>query len=331
MNKYYKPLALLMMMATLALSSCSPSKDEPTQEPPAPLVVTKPVTVPGGLVNGANGYVEPYHDPAYPNSPYFTHQEAAEIQDKLINSGSEYYVPSANELVHYFPRPHEDGTYDHYLAPFSPALNTLSHPSGDRRLLPDVTEFVEFEGHNTYYTKSRFLHSISPKQKVGVIPGYFDVIYAIRFYDQPEYRVFQRWTYSFETYQHGGNIPTNKILGTISFLPYEESATVGGKDAPVFTEEYWERRASEVKSVSIMNWGWELPDAQEPVRNNYGFVIGYAPRASVGKLDIDSGFALLDYDRDPENTTSSTWNHLWGHKDEIGERGVILLFKKEKK
>lgn len=329
MTKYYKPLALAtLMVTTLGLSSCeSKSNDEPTPTPPPTPVVTKPVTIPGGWVNGANGYVEPYHDPAYPNSPYFTHQEAAEIQDKLINSGSEYYVPSANELVHYFPRPHEDGIYDHYLAPFAPALNTLSHPSGNRRLLPDVEEFVEFEGRNTRHTKSRFLHV-----KDSVKSHYFEAIYAIRFFDQPEHRVFQRWTYSASSYTHGNYIPTEKILGTISFLPYEESATVGGKYAPVFTEEYWERRASEVKSVSIMNWGFDLPDAQEPVRNNYGFVIGYAPRASVGKLDLDSGFALLDYDRDPENTSwSSKWNHFLGHKDEIGERGVILLFKKEKK
>lgn len=275
MAQYYKQLALAMlMMTTLGLSSCkSKSKDEPTIEP------TSAFATPGGWVNGANGYVEPYHNPAYPNSPYFTYEEALSINDKLKASGSKLYLPSADELVRYFPRPA-------VINGVKESLVTLVWKSEDRErriFHPDIVETVQF-GRNAkpIQAKSTFLNYAF---EVGVAKP--DINYAIRFYDQPQHRVFQRWSVTFSEKDMFGK-RESIMEGNISFLPYEESATIGGENAPVFTEEYWERRASELKSITVLNWGFHKPGSQFTF-TTYGFYHGLNSLAVMSSLGMSLG------------------------------------------
>lgn len=275
MTKYYKQLTLAaLMMTSLGLVSCdSKSQDEPQKTEP-----TIAFSTPGGWVNGPNGYVEPYHDPAFPNSPYFTSGEIEAVNQKLKASGSKLYIPSNDEIVRYFPRKINVNGIAEYTVPMSGA---------DIAFKPNVNETVQFgRSANPIQAKSTFLYHPYP-QHVGKPP----VNYAIRFQDNVKHRVFQRWTFTIPTQQRiiFGK-PTDTFEGTISFLPYEESATQGGENAAVFTEEYWNRRASEIKSVSLLHWGFDKPNSK------YTFVSYGMYFTSSGNLGImsSSGFSLGD-------------------------------------
>lgn len=275
MAQYYKQLALAMlMMTTLGLSSCkSKSKDEPTIKP------TSAFVTPGGWVNGANGYVEPYHNPAYPNSPYFTREEAERINAQLKASGSKLYLPNANELARYFPRPAlVDGVKRHLIT-----IGPREENRKSKILKPDIVETVQFGRYATpIQAKSTFLNYAF---EVGSHKP--DINYAIRFYDQPQHRVFQRW--SFKLFQREIFGKTQSLIGgVIAFLPYEESATIGGENAPVFTEEYWERRTSEVKSITVVNWGLDKPGSPLTF-GDFGFYHGLNCLAVMSSLGMSLG------------------------------------------
>lgn len=278
MIQYYKQLALAtLMMTTLGLSSCqSKAKDEPTVEPPVAFAA------PGGWVNGPNGYVEPYHDPAYPNSPYFTHEEAVAINDKLKASGSKLYLPSPEEMVRYFPMGNHSGG-------MSPLDNGIIDDDDMKqfpvRLVPNREETVQFGRYaKPIQATSTFLHGVRKQDRF-----YLGVTYAMRFFDQPKHRIFQRWSYSIPENQIMFGEPRNILAGTISFLPYEESATIGGEKAPVFTEEYWKSRASEVKSITILNWGFDEPGSVYTF-GSYGFY--HTSSNFYAGYSISSGFSL---------------------------------------
>lgn len=277
MLQYYKQLGLALatlMMTTLGLSSCqSKSKDEP--------IIEKSVAfaAPGGWVNGANGYVEPYHDPAYPTSPYFTREEALAINAKLKSSGSKLYLPSADELAVYFPYyvKVNDRLYlpvSHYYSQDSP------------NLLVGAEETVQFgryaksiQARSTFFTRS-------------VDTGFWSTsieTYAIRFFDQPKHRVFQRWSYSIQEDKEMFGEKRNLFAGTISFLPYEESAAIGGEKAAVFTDEYWKSRISEVKSVTILDWGFDKPGS---VYTFAGYGYYHTTSDFYARLTTISGFSL---------------------------------------
>lgn len=274
MTKYYKQLALAaLMMTSLGLVSCdSKSQDEPQKTEP-----TIAFSTPGGWVNGPNGYVEPYHDPAFPNSPYFTSGEIEAVNQKLKASGSKLYIPSADEMVRYFPR--EVGGY----------IN-LDRYSETPSLKPNVVETVQF-GRNSNPIQAKSTFFFQPGKDI------WPVNYAIRFQDNPKHRVFQRWMIKHHEQQREMfGKPQYITEGIISFLPYEEAATLGGENAPVFTEEYWNRRASEVKSVTLLNWGFDKPNSQYTF-GSYGWFI--TSSNALATMSLSVGFYLRDDARGP--------------------------------
>lgn len=268
------------MMTSLGLVSCdSKSQDEPQKTEP-----TIAFGTPGGWVNGPNGYVEPYHDPAFPNSPYFSDEKDIEaVSQKLKASGSKLYIPSADEMVRYFPR---GGSV--YVD-----LHTNSQTPS---LKPNVVETVQF-GRNSSPIQAKSTFFFQPGKDDGRTWPIWPVNYAIRFQDNPKHRVFQRWQVKHHEQQREMfGKPQYITEGIISFLPYDESATLGGENAPVFTEEYWNSRASEIKSVNLLNWGFDKPNSQYTF-NSYGWFI--TSSSALGTMSFSAGFYLRDDARGP--------------------------------
>lgn len=280
MTKYYKQLALAaLMMTSLGLVSCdSKSQDEPPKTEP-----TIAFGTPGGWVNGPNGYVEPYHDPAFPNSPYFSDEKDIEaVSQKLKASGSKLYIPSADEMVRYFPREGRGYSGSYVILnrdPLAPSLEA------------NVVETVQF-GRNSSPIQAKSTFFFQPGKDDGRTSPIGPVNYAIRFQDNPKHRVFQRWMVKYHEQQREMfGKPQYITEGIISFLPYDESATLGGENAPVFTEEYWNSRASEIKSVNLLNWGFDKPNSVYTF-GSYGWFM--TSSNALGVMSSGIGFYLRD-------------------------------------
>lgn len=293
MINYYRTLVFAaLVMASLGLASCdSKSQDEPKVDPQPESTI--PFELPGNLENNQSGYVDPfikihvmYNNTDWDPDFYFSEDEALNLNNKWKNDPplNNFYVPSPDELVMYFPRDKNvDGKRVYYAK-----LN--GDPQAPTEYHPNIVETVQF-GRNASPIQAKSTFYYQPWQSYQK-PS---VSYAIRFQDSKEHRVFQRWTtqrvsqfgFPRRRYPYVGDMME---IGIISFLPYEVSATLGGKNAPVFTDEYWERRASDVKSVGFLEWG------SEPETFGIGAASQYfsSKRGVVARFVSDEGFYLTD-------------------------------------